>query len=176
MMEAEARDVPEARVIAVIGSAVCGDQVAALAREVGREIARSGAVLVCGGRGGVMEAACQGAKAEDGTTVGILPGTVRQEANPYVDLSIATGLGEARNAIVVRTADAVIAIGGGFGTLSEIGLAFKMGRPVVGLGTWELYRDGRPVGAVVEADTPAQAVELALAWAKGEAVWEAKGG
>ena len=151
--------------VAVIGSASCDEHVAALAREVGREIARRGAVLVCGGRGGVMEAACQGAKAGGGTTVGILPGTDRREANPYVDIPIVTGLGEARNAIVVRTADAVIAVSGGYGTLSEIGLALKMGRPVVGLGTWELGQQGRSVPAVVQADSPAQAVELALSLA-----------
>ncbi len=151
--------------VAVIGSASCDEHVAAQAREVGQELARRGAVLVCGGRGGVMEAACQGAKAGGGTTVGILPGTDRREANPYVDIPIVTGLGEARNAIVVRTADAVIAVSGGYGTLSEIGLALKMGRPVVGLGTWELGQQGRSVPAVVPADTPAQAVELALSLA-----------
>lgn len=148
--------------LAVVGSAVCDEAVAALAREVGREAARRGATLVCGGRGGVMEAACQGAKDGGGTTVGILPGTDRREANPYVDLPVVTGLGEARNAIVVRSADAVIAVSGGYGTLSEIGLALKMGRPVVGLGTWELHQEGRPVQAVIQAGTPAQAVELAL--------------
>jgi uncharacterized protein (TIGR00725 family) len=152
--------------LTVIGSASCREEVAALAREVGQEIARRGAVLVCGGRGGVMEAACQGAKAMGGITVGILPGTDRREANPYVDVPIVTGLGEARNAIVVRTADAVIAVSGGYGTLSEIGLALKMGRPVVGLGTWELRQGGQPVDAVVQADSPAQAVELAMTLAR----------
>jgi hypothetical protein len=109
-----------------------------------------------------MEAACQGAKSEGGLTVGILPGLDRREANRYVDLPIVTGLGEARNAIVVRTADAVVAVSGGFGTLSEIGLARKMGRPVVGLGTWELQQQGQAVEAVVEAGGPVEAVELAL--------------
>jgi uncharacterized protein (TIGR00725 family) len=112
-----------------------------------------------------MAAACQGAKAEVGTTVGILPGADRSEANPFVDVAIATGLGEARNAIVVRAADAVIAVSGGYGTLSEIGLALKMGRPVIGLDTWGLDREGRDVGAIVRANSPAQAVELALALA-----------
>jgi uncharacterized protein (TIGR00725 family) len=149
--------------VAVIGAASCSEEVAARAEAVGREIARRGAVLVCGGRGGVMEAACRGAKAEGGTTVGILPGADRSEANRYVDIAIVTGLGEARNAIVVRTADAVVAVSGGYGTLSEIGLALKMGRPVVGLGTWELQQAGQPVDAVVQATTPAQAVERALA-------------
>jgi uncharacterized protein (TIGR00725 family) len=152
--------------LAVIGSAICDKGVAVLAEAVGREIARGGAVLVCGGRGGVMEAACRGAKADGGRTVGILPGTDRSEANPYVDVPIATGLGEARNAIVVRTADAVVAVSGGYGTLSEIGLALKMGRPVVGLDTWELHQGGQPVEAVVCADTPAQAVELAFVLAR----------
>ncbi len=158
--------------IAVIGSAVCDDQVAALASEVGREIARRGAVLVCGGRGGVMEAACQGAKAEGGTTVGILPGNDRREANPYVDVPIVTGLGEARNAVVVRTAEAVVAVSGGYGTLSEIGLALRMGRPVVGLQTWELYYAAQAVDAIIRATTPAQAVEFAVAQANRQSVWE----
>ena len=110
-----------------------------------------------------MEATCRGARAEGGTTVGILPGPDRQEANAYGEIPIVTGLGEARNAIVVRTADAVIAVSGGYGTLSEIGLALKMGRPVVGLGTWELHQEGEPAGGVVQADTPGQAVAQALA-------------
>jgi uncharacterized protein (TIGR00725 family) len=104
--------------------------------------------------------------------VGILPGTDRSEANPYLDIPIVTGLGEARNAIVVRTADAVIAVSGGYGTLSEIGLALKMGRPVIGLRTWELGQDGDSVEAVVEAGTPAEAVELALMLASREPVQE----
>jgi uncharacterized protein (TIGR00725 family) len=159
--------------LAVIGSATCSQEVAALAEAVGREIARAGAILVCGGRGGVMEAACRGAKAQGGTTVGILPGLDRREANPYVDISIATGLGEARNAVVARTADAVVAVSGGFGTLSEIGLALKMGRPVVGLGTWDLYRDGRRTDAMLLAETPAQAVQQALRLAQGVSTQEA---
>jgi uncharacterized protein (TIGR00725 family) len=155
--------------VAVIGSASCDERVAALARAVGREAARRGAMLVCGGCGGVMEAACQGAKEEGGVTVGILPGTDRREANPYVDVPIVTGMGEARNAVVVRTADAVIAVSGGYGTLSEIGLALKMGRPVVGLGTWELCQDGQPADGIVPADSPAEAVELALALSREKA-------
>jgi len=162
--------------VAVIGSADCDRDVAALAEAVGREIARRGAVLVCGGRGGVMAAACQGAKAEGGTTVGILPGVDRREANPYVDVPIATGLGEARNAIVVRTADAVVAVSGGYGALSEIGLALKMGRPVVGLGTFELRQGGRPVAAVVPAGSPEQAVALAVALAGKDVTQEVGGG
>lgn len=155
----------------MIGSAHCTEREAALARAVGEEVARRGALLVCGGRGGVMEAACQGAKAAGGTTVGILPGSDRSEANPYVDIPVVTGLGEARNAVVVRSADAVIAISGGYGTLSEIGLALKMGRPVVGLGTWELRRDtggGEPQGVVRRAASAVEAVDIALTSA-GEA-------
>jgi hypothetical protein len=129
-------------------------------------------MLVCGGRGGVMEAACRGAQGAGGVTVGILPGTDRSEANRYLDIPIATGLGEARNAIVVRTADAVIAVSGGYGTLSEIGLALKMGRPVVGLRTWELSQRGCPVEGVVEVGTPAEAVEQALMLASRESVQE----
>jgi hypothetical protein len=123
-----------------------------------------------------MEAACRGAQDAGGVTVGILPGTDRSEANPYLDIPIVTGLGEARNAIVVRTADAVIAVRGGYGTLSEIGFALKMGRPVVGLGTWELSQGGCPVEAVVEAGTPAEAVELALMLASRESVREGEDG
>ena len=153
--------------VAVIGSAQCSIEVAVLAEKVGMELARRGAVLVCGGRGGVMEAACRGAKAAGGMTVGILPGTERSQANPYVDVPIVTGLGEARNAIVVRTAEAVIAISGGFGTLSEIGLARKMGRPVVGLETWDLCQGGSSEPAVVQANTPEHAVDISLVLAKG---------
>jgi len=148
--------------VAVVGAAGASDEVAALAEEVGALLARSGATLVCGGLGGVMEAACRGAKSEGGTTVGILPGTRRDDANDYVDIALPTGLGEARNALVVRTADAVIAVAGEFGTLSEIGLALKLATPVVGLGTWELLKGGEPVEAIRPAATPAEAVDLAL--------------
>jgi uncharacterized protein (TIGR00725 family) len=113
-------------------------------------------VLVCGGLGGVMEAACRGARAEGGTTVGILPGLDRSAANPYVAVAIATGLGEARNALVVRAADCLIAVGGAYGTLSEIALALKAGKRVVGLRTWEI--DG-----VTAAESAAAALSAALA-------------
>ncbi len=149
--------------LAVIGSASCDVETAALAEQVGREIARRGAVLICGGREGVMEAACRGARSAGGTTVGILPGTDRAEANPYVDIPIVTGLGEARNALVVRSADAVIAVHGGYGTLSEIALALKMGRPVVGLGTWQLRPPGQAESGLVTANDPAEAVQKASA-------------
>ncbi|WP_456454643.1 TIGR00725 family protein [Methanopyrus sp.] len=148
--------------ISVIGSGRASEDVLNLAEELGREIARRNHVLVCGGRGGVMEAACRGAREEGGITVGILPGEMRDEANPYVDVVIPTGLGEARNALVVRAGDAVIAVAGGWGTLSEISLAKKMGKPVVGLtlsGGWaeELARRGEIEGA----GSPKEAVKKA---------------
>ena len=161
--------------LAVIGAASCSPEVAAVAEQVGRLLALRGAVLVCGGRGGVMEAACRGAKAAGGNTVGILPGPDRRDANDYVDVAIATGLGEARNAIIVCTVDAVIAVGGGFGTLSEIGLALKMGRPVVGLGTWELCQQGQMVEGVLQAKTPEQAVEQAFAAVRAQAMAGSEG-
>ena len=108
-----------------------------------------------GGLGGVMEAACRGARDAGGTTIGILPGADRSAANAYVDVAIPTGLGEARNALVVRAADALIAVGGAYGTLSEIALALKAGKRVVGLGTWEI--DG-----VEAAASPEAAVETVL--------------
>ena len=109
-----------------------------------------GAVVVCGGLGGVMEAVCRGAQGAGGRTVGILPGDDRHQANPYVDVAVATGLGEARNVVVVRTADVVVAVGGEFGTLSEIALAIKLGKPVVGLGTWRLRQpEGRRVPIIL---------------------------
>jgi hypothetical protein len=112
-------------------------------------------VLICGGLGGVMEAACRGVKEAGGLTVGILPGLDPSDANPYVDVVIATGLGEARNALVVNAADAVIAVGGGYGTLSEIGLALRAGKRVVGLGSWE-------VEGVEALDSPETAVDTVL--------------
>jgi len=148
--------------IAVIGSGDCSPQEARLAEDTGREIARHGTVLVCGGLGGVMEAACRGATLAGGLTIGILPGDSRRSANPYVQIPIVTNLGEARNVIVVKTAQAVIAIGGGYGTLSEIGHALKNNIPVVGLNTWQLFRDGIPEAAIITAKDPADAVHKAI--------------
>jgi len=150
----------------VVGGGEPDDEATALAEGVGRELGRRGAVLVCGGLGGVMEAACRGAKAEGGTTVGILPTADRRDANPYVDVAVPTGMGEARNALVVRAADVLIAVAGEFGTLSEIALALRAGKQVVGLRTWELAKDGQPVEAIVRAESPADAVEMALALAE----------
>ena len=151
--------------VAVVGDGQCSGEVAALAEAVGRELAQRGAVLVCGGLGGVMEAACRGAKAAGGLTVGILPGTARGEANRYVDIPIVTGLGEARNVLVVQSAQAVIAVHGEYGTLSEIAHALKLGIPVVGLHTWELAKEGQPRQAIVRAHTPQEAVEKTIALA-----------
>jgi len=151
--------------VAVVGGGEVDAETAALAETVGRELARRGAVVVCGGLGGVMEAVCKGAKTEGGTTVGILPTDNRYAANEFVDVAIATGLGEARNAIVVRAADVVIAINGEFGTLSEIALALRTGTPVVGIDTWELAMDGQEVDAFLRVHDPVAAVEAALALA-----------
>jgi uncharacterized protein (TIGR00725 family) len=150
------------RFIAVIGGSDCTPEEARLAEEVGRELARKDAILVCGGLGGVMEAACRGASAGGGLTIGILPGGSRQTANQYVKIPIATNLGEARNVIVVKSAEAVIAIGGGYGTLSEIGHALRNGTPVVGLNTWSLSRNDRPDNSIVLAKNPVDAVNKAL--------------
>jgi len=141
--------------IAVIGGSRAGRQALETAREVGRLIARAGAILVCGGLGGVMEAASRGAREEDGLVVGILPGNSPADANSWVDVPIATGLGYTRNALVVMNADAVIAVDGEYGTLSEIAYGKIHGKKVVGLGTWD-------VKGVVTADTPEEAVRLAL--------------
>ncbi len=124
--------------IGVIGAGECDAGLAALAEEVGRRIAEAGAVLVCGGLAGVMAAACRGAKAAGGITVGILPGIDRSEANRFVDIAIASGINEARNLAIIRTADVLIAVGGSYGTLSEIGFALKAGKRVIGLETWEI--------------------------------------
>ncbi|MDQ4067872.1 MAG: TIGR00725 family protein [Actinomycetota bacterium] len=157
---------PERVHVAVCGGGEAGEDVCRLAEDVGRELARRGAVVVTGGLGGVMEAACRGAKAASGTTIGILPTDDRAAANPWVDVAVPTGMGEGRNVLVVRAADAVIAVAGEFGTLSEIALALRLGKPVVGLRTWELARDGRRVEAVVAATGPDEAAERAVALAR----------
>lgn len=153
--------------VAVVGSGSAERDALLMAEEVGRLLATRGAIVLCGGLGGVMEAACRGAKSVGGMTVGLLPGSDRREANAWVDLAIPTGLGEARNALVVRAADVLIAIAGEFGTLSEIALALKTEKPVVGIDTWELSRRGVAATDVVRAANPAEAVERALALAAG---------
>jgi uncharacterized protein (TIGR00725 family) len=149
-------------VIAVIGENDPTPEIAALAEAVGAEIASAGAVLVCGGLGGVMEAACRGARREGGVTIGILPGTRAGDANSSVTYPIPTGLGHARNILVVRSAQAVIAIGGRYGTLSEIAFAKIEGTAVIGLKTWELRREGVGQDPILRAADPKEAVRMAL--------------
>ena len=146
---------PDRPYVAVVGAGDAPPDALDRAERVGRGLAEAGAVLVCGGHGGVMEAACRGARSADGLTVGILPGLDRSAANPFVAVALPTGMGELRNGLVVRAADAVIAVGGEFGTLPEVALALKAGKTVVGLGSWDI--DGiRPAAG------PAEAVEAAL--------------
>ena len=145
--------------VAVVGGGTCSPEEDAVAERIGALLARANAVVVCGGLSGVMEAACRGARQEGGLTVGILPGSDRAAANPHVVVAIATGMGELRNGLVVRAADAVIAVGGEFGTLSEIALAVKLGKRVVGLDTWELPRRRN---AILRAATAEEAVRLTL--------------
>ena len=141
--------------VLVAGTGEATPEVAAAAEQVGRAVAERGAIVVCGGLGGVMEAACRGAQEAGGVTIGLLPGTDRREANPHLTIALPTGVGELRNGLLVRAADAVIAVGGGYGTLSEIAMALKAGTPVIGLGSWEI--DG-----MQPADTPRAAAELAI--------------
>ncbi len=148
--------------IAVIGGAEPSPQEAIMAEEAGREIARHGAILICGGLGGVMEAACKGAVSEDGVTIGILPEESRRVANPYVRIPIVTGMGYARNVIVVKSAQAVIAIDGSYGTLSEISHALQSGIPVIGLNTWSLARNNQPDSAIIQAKNALDAVNTAI--------------
>jgi hypothetical protein len=152
-------------VIAVIGSGQPSPEEAKLAGKVGRELAKRGATLLCGGLGGVMEAACKGAQAEGGLTIGILPGENRHTANPYVQISIVTGIGYARNVIVVKSAQAVIAIGGSYGTLSEIAHALQSGIPVIGLNTWSFSRNKQPDKSIIPAKDAKDAVDKAISLA-----------
>ncbi len=142
--------------VGVIGGGHCTPEVAGCAEAVGGELAKRGVTLVCGGMGGVMEAAARGASKRGGMTVGILPTLDRASANPYIRIAIPTGLGEARNALVVRASDGLIAIDGAYGTLSEIALGLQCGRPVVGLHTWDLE------APILRASDPVDAVNLVL--------------
>ena len=149
-------------IISVIGSGEPTRDIGHLAEQVGRELAKRGATVVCGGLGGVMEAACRGAKSAGGTTIGVLPGNDPGDANRWVDFPICTGMGYARNVIVVKSGRVVIAVGGAYGTLSEIGHALGDGIPVIGLRTWYLARNGKQDQSIVEAHDPVDAVEKAL--------------
>ena len=143
-------------IISVIGAGSCTKEISSIAEEVGKGIAEGGATLVTGGLGGVMEAASKGAKKAGGLTVGILPGSDRTEANPYVDIPVVTGLSHARNIIVVRSGEAVIAVSGEYGTLSEIAVALKLGKPVIGLDTWD------NIEGVIKAESAEEAVNKAF--------------
>ena len=142
--------------VGVIGAGVCNDDIFAIARETGRLVAERGGLLYCGGLGGVMEAACMGAAEAGGITVGILPGQKASDANPFVKIPIVTGMSHARNVVLVRSCEVLIAISGSHGTLSEIALALKMWKPVIGLRTWENLNGVRYV------ETSQEAVDLAF--------------
>ena len=142
--------------MAVIGAGSCDPATAGLAEEVGELLAKADCVLVTGGLGGVMEAASRGASRAGGLVVGILPGTAAEDANRWVDVPVVTGMSEARNAILVNTAEAFVAVGGSYGTLSEIAFALRLGRPIASLGSWQI--DPK----MVAVETPAEAVESVL--------------
>ena len=148
--------------IGVVGPGDATSEEVARAEEVGHTLAEAGAILVCGGLGGVMESACRGARAAGGVTVGLLPGDDRRAANPWLSIALPTGLGEGRNVLLVRAAEAIVAIGGGWGTLSEIALALRAGKTVVGLDTWDPTHARDPGPAVVAARSPRAAARLAL--------------
>lgn len=139
------------KIIAVIGAGNADENTLRIAEGVGRLIAKRNAILMCGGLGGVMEAAARGAKSEGGITVGILPQSHTEDANPYIDIPVATGFGEGRNVIIIRSADALIAVGGEYGTLSEIAFALKTGKPVIGINTWDIK-------GIIKADNAEDAV------------------
>jgi uncharacterized protein (TIGR00725 family) len=153
--------------IGVVGSGEPDLETDRVAERIGAAIARAGVVLVCGGLGGVMAAACRGAVESGGVTIGLLPGDDPSAANPWVTIPIATGLGEVRNMLVVRAADALVAVGGEYGTLSEIAFALKIGRPVVGVATWALQRpSGEGDTGIVRSDAD-HAVRIALDMVEG---------
>ncbi len=147
-------DLRNRRRVAVIGTGIADEETYRLGYEVGRLLAERGAVVFCGGLGGVMEAAARGAYEAGAVTVGILPGNKAEEANPYIQIPVVTDMGHARNVILVRSVDGVVAVAGGYGTLSEIALALKMWKPVVGLKTWP------NIEGVTYADSPEEAVKI----------------
>jgi len=152
---------PRKPVIAVIGAGKCSKKLRDMAAEVGRIVAEQGGVIVCGGMGGIMEGAARGAKEAGGTTIGILPTDLKEDANEFIDYVIPTGFGEARNIMVVRAADAVIAFPGKFGTLTEMAFALHAKRPVISVNAWRLSDE------ISQVETPAEAAELAMKLAVG---------
>ena len=157
---------PEGPIVAVCGAGSCDRETGDLAREIGRLLGSKGAVLICGGLGGVMAAAAEGARESGGLTIGLLPGVDREEANPYIDLALPTGLGHARNTLIVLSGQVVIALPGGPGTLSEIALGLKMDRPVIGVKAW------KDIKGVQFSETPLEAVTLAFkAWSEKKHPW-----
>ncbi|MCL4872553.1 TIGR00725 family protein [bacterium] len=143
-------------VIGVIGCGLEDEALNALAEETGALVAEAGCVLVNGGLGGVMRASARGCRSRGGISIGMLPGLDPKEANEYIDIPIPTGMGEMRNALIIRAASALIAIGGGYGTLSEMALALKSGKPVIGIKTWDISAE------VMKTESPVEAVRLAL--------------
>ncbi len=150
------------KLIAVIGGSNASRQDLKEAEAVGREVAKRGAIIVCGGLGGVMQAACRGASSAGGTTIGILPGENVNDANEYVSIPIATGIGYARNAMVAKSAQAVIAIGGSYGTLTEIGYALQGAIPVISINTWTITKNGKINRSIITAENAADAVAKAF--------------
>ena len=157
-------------IISVIGAGESTAEIVGLAEQVGEKLAKRGITIVCGGLGGVMEAACKGAKSAGGTTIGVLPGSDPAAANQWVDIPICTGLTYARNVIIVKTGRAVIAVGGAYGTLSEIGHALAEDIPVIGLSTWEIARDGTTDRSIIVARDPQDAVDKAVEAAQGRSL------
>ena len=152
--------------IGIIGSSESNPDLDNLAQETGKRLAEAGITVICGGLGGVMEAACRGAKSADGLTIGILPGTSKDTANPYVDIPIPTGINDARNLIIIRSCSALIAIGGKYGTLSEIAFALRLKVPVVGLCTWELEKISKEQNNIIPAKSPEEAVKKVIELSK----------
>ena len=152
--------------IGVIGASNPTKKIEKLAEEVGYHIAANGVVVICGGLGGVMEAVCRGAKSNKGRTIGVLPGSDPGDANMWVDNVICTGMGEARNLIIIKSSDAVIAVGGGYGTLSEMGFALKLNKPIIGLHTWGLENPNMDSLALKTSHDPKEAVSDAIKLAK----------
>ena len=147
--------------ISIVGHAECDELKTEFAYRVGREVAARGHILVCGGLGGVMEAAAHGSHDGGGISVGILPGADRMSANRWLTVALPTDMGHARNALVALAGDALIAICGGYGTLSEIAFGLKMGKPVIGLTSWDLGDCAHEDNTMVQAESPEEAVELA---------------